>query len=385
MDVYNRPAEVVRGSMRIVEGNRRRRSGASILASRGRQATRGQALVEFALIIPAMLLLVVGGLDIGRVFFSWIEVNNAAREAAAYAGGNPTDTSGIAAHAYQEANVQGQGGEGAMTVTASCANPGRTAIACSGAGGGNGTGNTVTVSVSRPFSFVTPIIGNLLGNTVTIAGSATSSVYGYQPNDGSEGVDACGPPTSASFSTFITNMTVAVDASASTPNSGRCAIATYEWDWGDGAILYPPSVGKQTSYTYSAASAYTITLTVHNPGGELSTTVAVSVPPPSASPTVSPTAPPSPPPTPSPSPTNPCSMSPTFTYTQQGASGKFNFFGAYTGQPAPASWFWWFGDGDIGFGQAPPQHRYSGAGPYTVTLLVTNGSCQDTISQTVYP
>jgi len=78
-------------------------------------------------------------------------------------------------------------------------------------------------------------------------------------------------------------------------------------------------------------------------------------------------------------------MTPTFTYTQQGNSGKFNFFGAYTGQPAPASWFWWFGDGGVDFGQAPSQYRYSGSGPYTVTLLVTNGSCQDSTSQTVYP
>lgn len=78
-------------------------------------------------------------------------------------------------------------------------------------------------------------------------------------------------------------------------------------------------------------------------------------------------------------------MTPTFTYTIQGASGKVNFFGAYTGRPAPASWFWWFGDGAVGSGQAPSQHRYSGNGPYTVTLLITNGSCQSTTSQNVNP
>jgi PKD repeat protein len=78
-------------------------------------------------------------------------------------------------------------------------------------------------------------------------------------------------------------------------------------------------------------------------------------------------------------------MVPTFTYTEQGASGKFNFFGAYTGQPAPASWFWWYGDGNVGSGQAPSQHDFGNASSYTVTLLITNASCQSTVSQTIYP
>jgi PKD repeat protein len=351
--------------------------------ARQKRRTKGQALVEFALVIPVMLLLVVSGLDAGRLFFSWIEVSNAAREAAAYAGGNPTDTSGITAHATTEANAQKQGGEGTMSVAVTCADTARVTIACSSAPGGSGTGNTVTVQVTRPFSFVTPIIGNLLGNSVSLTGSATSAVYGLQPNDGSDGVDDCDPPTLASFSVAISNMTVNVDASASTPNSGRCAIATYDWDWGDGVDNFPPPIGKQTTYTYGTPNTWTITLTVQNPGGDLSTTYAVTVPPPSPSPTATPTPSPTPTDTPSPSPTNPCSMTPTFTYTVQGGSGKVNFFGAYTGQPAPASWFWWFGDGAVGSGQAPAQHKYSGSGPYTVVLLVTNGSCQNTVSANI--
>jgi Flp pilus assembly protein TadG len=363
----------------------RRRGHASGTTGPHTSRTRGQALVEFALVIPVMLLLVGGGLDVGRLFFSWIEINNAAREAAAYAGGNPTDTSGITGHATTEANTQRQGGEGAMTVTTTCADTSNVPMACASAAGGNGTGNTVTVKVSRPFSFVTPMIGNILGGTVSLSGSATSAVYGLQPNDGSNGTDACAPPTSAAFSVVITNYTVTVDASSATPNSGACAIATYDWDWGDGVDEFPPQIGKQTSYTYTSAASFTINLTVSNPGGDLSSTTTVVVPPPAATPSPTPTATPEPTPTPSPSPTNPCSMTPTFTYTIQAGSGKVNFFGAYTGQPAPASWFWWFGDGAVGSGQAPGQHHYSGTGPYTAVLLVTNGSCQATISQTIAP
>lgn len=318
----------------------------------------------------------------GRLFFSWISVSNAAREAAAYAAGNPTDTAGITTHALLETNTQGQGGEGTLAVTATCANPSRTTIACSTAAGGNGTGNTVTVNVTRSFSFVTPIIGNLLGSVINLSSSATSAVYGLQPNKGGAS-GTCTPPTLAAFSVSATNRTVSVDASSSTPNSSACAIASYEWDWGDGIDHFPPSVGKQTTFTYDSDGTYTITLTVSNPAGDLATTQSVTVPGPLPSASTSPN--PTIPPTPSPSATNPCSMSPTFTYTIQGGSGKVNFFGAYTGQPAPAQWWWWYGDSYVGFGQAPARHDYVGSGPYTATLLITNGSCQDSISQLIYP
>ena len=78
-------------------------------------------MVEFALIVPIFLFLMLLAIDFGRVFFSYIEVNNAAREGAAFAAGNPTVLVGdksITSHALQETNVQGQGGENAITVTA---------------------------------------------------------------------------------------------------------------------------------------------------------------------------------------------------------------------------------------------------------------------------
>ena len=50
---------------------------------RGRQPkSAGQALVEFALVIPVMLLMLAIAIDFGRLFFSYIEITNAAREGA---------------------------------------------------------------------------------------------------------------------------------------------------------------------------------------------------------------------------------------------------------------------------------------------------------------
>jgi Flp pilus assembly protein TadG len=53
----------------------------------------GQSLVEFALIIPLLLLLVMGTVDFGRVFYIKIALQSAAREGAYYLSYNPTDAS----------------------------------------------------------------------------------------------------------------------------------------------------------------------------------------------------------------------------------------------------------------------------------------------------
>lgn len=50
---------------------------------------RGQAMVEFALILPILVLLLVLAVDFGRVFFQWVGVSNASRIAANYAARNP--------------------------------------------------------------------------------------------------------------------------------------------------------------------------------------------------------------------------------------------------------------------------------------------------------
>jgi Flp pilus assembly protein TadG len=47
---------------------------------RGRNAASGQGLVEFALVLPLILLLFMGIFDLGRGIFAFNEVSNAARE-----------------------------------------------------------------------------------------------------------------------------------------------------------------------------------------------------------------------------------------------------------------------------------------------------------------
>jgi Flp pilus assembly protein TadG len=57
-----------------------------------RSRSRGQALAEFAMVIPLMLLMSIGALDLGRVVWALDSISNAAREGARHAivhGGTP--------------------------------------------------------------------------------------------------------------------------------------------------------------------------------------------------------------------------------------------------------------------------------------------------------
>src|SRR2546421_4181820 len=62
----------------------RRRHG-----QKSRQKSRGQSLVEFALVLPVFLVFLAAALDLGRVFYANISLNNAAREGAFEAANHP--------------------------------------------------------------------------------------------------------------------------------------------------------------------------------------------------------------------------------------------------------------------------------------------------------
>src|SRR5207248_6606848 len=59
---------------------------------RRRSSSRGQALVEFALVLSVVVMVLLLAIDLGRVYFAFVGVRNAAREAAIYGGYNPTET-----------------------------------------------------------------------------------------------------------------------------------------------------------------------------------------------------------------------------------------------------------------------------------------------------
>src|SRR5665647_997915 len=56
-----------------------------------RKAPPAQALVEVAIVLPMLLLLVLGAMYFGRMFYTKIVLTNASREGANYLSRNPTD------------------------------------------------------------------------------------------------------------------------------------------------------------------------------------------------------------------------------------------------------------------------------------------------------
>ena len=52
---------------------------------RRNQRTRGQSVVEFALVVPVLLLLTLTAIDFGRVFLGWVNLQQMTRIAANHA------------------------------------------------------------------------------------------------------------------------------------------------------------------------------------------------------------------------------------------------------------------------------------------------------------
>jgi Flp pilus assembly protein TadG len=67
----------------------------------------GQNLVEFVLLLPLLILILFGVLDLGRLFHAAIAIDNAAREGARFAADAPTNDAGIQARVQAEAQGTG--------------------------------------------------------------------------------------------------------------------------------------------------------------------------------------------------------------------------------------------------------------------------------------
>jgi Flp pilus assembly protein TadG len=138
---------------------------------------RGQSLVEFALTLPLLLVLLLFALDVGRLFYVYVGVQNAVREAAAYAAGSAACRAGGSSCSdpkILEIARQELGGDTTLVVnSASCA------ASCTKSSGL--TEYRITVSVSRPFPLLTggvavPGIGGASFPSFTISASATAVI-----------------------------------------------------------------------------------------------------------------------------------------------------------------------------------------------------------------
>ena len=64
---------------------------------------KGGSMVELALLLPLLVLILAGVVDLGRAFHDYIVITNASREGARYASHFPNDLTGIRDTANDEA------------------------------------------------------------------------------------------------------------------------------------------------------------------------------------------------------------------------------------------------------------------------------------------
>lgn len=154
------------------------------IGRRGGREARGQSLVEFSLVFPIIVLLIVGFFEIGRAVFAFNTLANAARQAVRVATVNQlpdvTDCDetrpiedpyephwSIRGCAIAAANVLGVG---ASNVSVAYEPPPGTTLSCDPT---LHVGCIVTVTVTYDFSVSTPFVSMLIG---PIAMSQSSSM-----------------------------------------------------------------------------------------------------------------------------------------------------------------------------------------------------------------
>ena len=133
-----------------------------LIRARRKNGEKGQALVEFTLLIPIFLLLLFAIVDFGMGFHAWITVTNSAREGARLGAVMATEQQ-IVDRVYQTSDLTNEATN--MTVSV--------------AGEQGAPGQSVVVQVDYDYDLITPLAGliqffsgNVIGPTLTFSSTA---------------------------------------------------------------------------------------------------------------------------------------------------------------------------------------------------------------------
>jgi len=127
---------------------------------------RGANLVEFALVLPLLVLMLAGIADLGRAFRAYIAITNAAREGARFASKLPYDGSAIEDAVIFEAESD------QVTLT-------RDEITISNLNGDGG--EPITVTIEHQFGLILGGLIGLPGGSITLRNSSTMVIFGLEP------------------------------------------------------------------------------------------------------------------------------------------------------------------------------------------------------------
>jgi Flp pilus assembly protein TadG len=133
-----------------------------MIRRRNRNGEKGQALVEFTLLVPIFLILIFAIVDFGMGFYSWMSVTNGAREGARL-GAVLAPEDEIEARVYDTVNLNDEGTKMTVVVTNAQGDP----------------GESVVVEVDYEYELVTPLAGlvdfmtgSAIGPTLTFSSTA---------------------------------------------------------------------------------------------------------------------------------------------------------------------------------------------------------------------
>ncbi len=132
-----------------------------LIRRRREKGENGQALVEFALLVPIFLILMFAIVDFGMGFYSLITVTNSAREGARF-GAVQADTDDIIQRVKDTADLINEDAKMTVTVTNAADN-------------GGDPGESVVVKVDYEYDLITPLaslIGGIIGPTLTLSSTA---------------------------------------------------------------------------------------------------------------------------------------------------------------------------------------------------------------------
>ncbi|MEH6953577.1 TadE/TadG family type IV pilus assembly protein [Neobacillus drentensis] len=111
------------------------------------KSQKGQSLVEFALVLPLLVLLLFGIIDFGRIFHAYLTLDHAGREAARIASIGKNDT-----------DVRQAAVDDAISIGLT---EGRVDVSPTGT---RTSGTKVSITITYPIDFLTPVIGEIVGS-----------------------------------------------------------------------------------------------------------------------------------------------------------------------------------------------------------------------------
>jgi hypothetical protein len=263
-----------------------------------RARSRGQSLVELALVVPVLLLVLLLAIDLGRAFYSWVILQNAARIGANYAGLNAegweTTPDSPTIVAEYEARIQGDvdralcdppGGPPPPVFTDS---PADSSTGAQTPDTAYDIGDNVRVELTCVFHPLTPIVSAIVSTNVQLGASSefrirAGDIAGLdhasaipQPSVATPTPVPTPTPTAAPTGTPGPSCTANVQISRNpngslksgdsatftqTSSANGCTIASYAWTFPMGAPATAPGAGPHT-VVFTTTSGQNVTVRV---------------------------------------------------------------------------------------------------------------------------